>query len=838
MSADPAAGNPYPGLRPFNVDEEDLFFGREAQVDAMVDKLAATHFLAVVGTSGSGKSSLVFCGLLPALHRGLMASTDGCWRVAVLRPGIQPIRALAQALGRPGVLPPTGAEELGFTPEELIEAKLRIGKLGLVDVYREALSRDDPRRNLLIVVDQFEELFRFQALAGAGATSSATSACASTSVSVSVSASASASAAMPGRAPGEGTAFVNLLSEVTKHPELALYVVVTMRSDFLGDCAQFFGLPEAINAGQYLVPRLTRDERRAAIEGPAHLRGAAIDPVLLTRLVNDLGDDPDQLSILQHALHRTWAHWAAASQSGVAARAPITMADYDSIGTMGGALNQHAEEAYGSLPEGRPRQLAELLFKAITDRGTDARGVRRPTRVDTLCAVLGTSVQELTPVVEAFRDSTRAFLMPPAGVPLLPATVVDISHESLMRVWRRLSEWGDDEAASAQIYRRLAESARLHGSDQALLLRGPELIAALAWHRRSKPSASWAERYGAGFQAAMAYLEASQRHAAWLRLLTWVTGMLGVAAVFAVFVFYAWRASETRELALASAKNQASAAVAQVAKVSQEKAVSDQVVSELFRSQDAQQYKPVAGAAAQGAGTAADPPLDPAAPPVYMQYGDSRQKDMALGLQRQLRRLGMYRATGAEAVDTAPKVTEVRYFAADDKIAAEALVARLKFWRMGSQVTAVLVNAGGLRPQPQQLEIWLRRVDVAQVGTLVQRLRGDDIDDRRAALSLLIDGYSAAPEAIAAALATLSPENYGGVSGEGVFNTLRFLSRSAPVAWSSDLEKQGAQLIAYLGDRRTTGAGARFSDATSKEIAALEALLEAVRARRPLPFGV
>src|ERR1043165_6711012 len=96
--------NPFPGLRPFRDDEEYLFFGRERQVDAMVDKLAATHFLAVVGTSGSGKSSLVNCGLRPALHRGLMGEAGSMWRMAYLRPGNEPIRTLAEALAAPGVL--------------------------------------------------------------------------------------------------------------------------------------------------------------------------------------------------------------------------------------------------------------------------------------------------------------------------------------------------------------------------------------------------------------------------------------------------------------------------------------------------------------------------------------------------------------------------------------------------------------------------------------------------------------------------------------------------------------------------------------------------------------
>src|SRR5262245_24268635 len=105
-SAAPVAAqiNPFPGLRPFREDEEYLFFGRESQVDDMVNTLAATHFLAVVGTSGSGKSSLVNCGLRPALHRGLMSRVGTIWRMARFRPGSDPPGALARALARDGVL--------------------------------------------------------------------------------------------------------------------------------------------------------------------------------------------------------------------------------------------------------------------------------------------------------------------------------------------------------------------------------------------------------------------------------------------------------------------------------------------------------------------------------------------------------------------------------------------------------------------------------------------------------------------------------------------------------------------------------------------------------------
>src|SRR5712691_6881883 len=126
--------NPFPGLRPFREEEEHLFFGRESQVDAMVNTLAAPHFLAVVGTSGSGKSSLVNCGLRPALHRGLMARAGTAWRMAQFRSGSDPLRAMARALAQDGVL--FRHYEVGsVTLAEIIETALRMSKLGLIDIY-------------------------------------------------------------------------------------------------------------------------------------------------------------------------------------------------------------------------------------------------------------------------------------------------------------------------------------------------------------------------------------------------------------------------------------------------------------------------------------------------------------------------------------------------------------------------------------------------------------------------------------------------------------------------------------------------------------------------------
>lgn len=466
--------NPFPGLRPFLESEARFFFGREQQLDSMIAKLARTHFLAVVGTSGCGKSSLVNCGLLPALQRGDMEGAGPSWRIAHFRPGNAPIAAMARALAEEGVLydePPEGL----FSHEEIIESTLRMCRIGLLDAWEQA--HRGAEENLLVVVDQFEELFRYHAVETAGG-------------------------AKCYEVGDEATAFVNLLLEVRSHTSLPIYVVLTMRSDFLGDTAQLAGLPEAINEGQYLVPRMTRDERKRAIEGPVQEAGASMSPVLLTRLVNDVGDNADQLSILQHALNRTWAQWQKDCATG-----PLELAQYKAIGTMALALDRHAEKAYAELASEEDQKTCAALFKALTDKATDSRGIRRPTTVATLCALTGASIEDLERVMAVFRKPSRSFLMPPADEALRPETVVDISHESLMRVWERLRVWADEEAQSALMYRRLAETARLYAADKASLWRGRDLQGALLWRDTVHPTQLWAERYAPGFDGAMKFLD-------------------------------------------------------------------------------------------------------------------------------------------------------------------------------------------------------------------------------------------------------------------------------------------------------------------------------------------
>jgi WD40 repeat protein len=459
---------PFPGLRSFTEREAHLFFGREGQSDEIVRLLQRTGFAAVVGTSGCGKSSLVRAGLLPTLFAGYSASRGCKWRVADFRPGNNPIGNLRSALG-----PCFGGEADGCD-------WLRQGSSSLADAVRQARAtgRLEPDENLLLVADQFEELFRYQVR------------------------KESATADRDEKAQ-----FVALLLECVR-PEDKLFVVITIRSDFLGDCAQFRDLPEAMNHSQYLVPRMTRQQRRCAVEGPIRVAGARIAARLTDKVLNDLGDDPDQLPVLQHALMRTWDAWVSLGKF----EEPIDWDAYDTVGTVQNALGNHAEEicrraaAKINVPAQR---IIKRIFQRLRTRDSNGPAVRSSASVDELRAITEAPLSDVQAVLDCFRDDLAGctFLTPfrSAVEVLSEDTPVDVTHESLLRCWPRLAgDWDPEEEESRRVYTRLAESAEGRGKDD--FLAGSLLKRTLEWWDKQQPNEAWAARYHAGFQATKQYL--------------------------------------------------------------------------------------------------------------------------------------------------------------------------------------------------------------------------------------------------------------------------------------------------------------------------------------------
>lgn len=458
--------NPFVGLRPFEMDESLLFFGRQKQTTELLLRLNHYHFVAVVGSSGCGKSSLIRAGLIPSLKGGYLVNDQDHWKILIMKPGKSPLYNLSHAVNM---------EVHGHRdPEEVkcLAADLRVQ--GACALLHELEPHAGKEANFLLLVDQFEELFRFAEL-------------------------------RPDTAEKEeATEFVNLLLELTTQREIPVYVVITMRSDFIGDCNSFYGLPEAINKSQYLVPRLNRVQVRQTIEGPLKLYGLSINSALTARLLNDIQKTKDELPLLQHVLMRMCSLQADAQRVG-----ELELADYLAAGELEGALSRHANEALtGLLPS--DEVLIKKIFQALTAVDENGRKVRRPVRLSQLIHLTGTDSEKILALIHLLIDNNRSFLIIAHENEVDP--VVDISHESLIRQWNILNGWVDEEVENSNTLIRLVEAAKLYRDGHKDLLSGTELSSLWEWYPPANPLLPWAARYSPDAANAFSFLEDSQRN--------------------------------------------------------------------------------------------------------------------------------------------------------------------------------------------------------------------------------------------------------------------------------------------------------------------------------------
>ncbi len=463
--------NPFPGLRPFTMDDCYLFFGREGQVDEILNKLSKNRSITIMGYSGSGKSSLVHCGLLPVLYGGFATQTGPFWKVVSLRPGNSPLSNLAESFTEVMLHSGQIDEQDVQIHRAIINSILRSGPTGLTEICRHVLGQHE---NIFILIDQFEELFRFRESGSE-------------------------------EAIDEATLFANLLLTAISTEQLPVYVSINMRSDFIGDCAVFPGLTEMVNNSNYLVPQMTRQQKRSAIEGPVAVSGGKISDRLVKRLLNDIGDNQDQLPILQHAMLRTWDYWAANHEPNE----PLDLRHYNAIGKIEQALSLHANEAFEEL-NSRQKEIAEVLFKTITEKNQDNLGIRRPAKISLIAELAEAQEQEVIDVVDNFRRPGRSFLMPGMHVVLNAESVIELSHESLMRIWTRLATWVEEEYESAQMYKRVSEAAAMYQIGRTSLWRPPDLQLALNWQKKQRPTRAWAQRYDVAFERAIVFLDTSR----------------------------------------------------------------------------------------------------------------------------------------------------------------------------------------------------------------------------------------------------------------------------------------------------------------------------------------
>ena len=385
-----------------------------------------------------------------------------------IKPGNNPIGSLANAFVETNL----NSGQKTVRKEEILKI-LKDNPDGITYILNGGAK---PGGKTLLVIDQFEELFRY----GAPETGRGYS--------------------------REATGFINLITNAVTGNNKSFHAIIALRSDLVSECAQYKIFTQLVNNSNFLVPRMSRENFREVITGPIENAGAKIDDELVEVLLNDINDRNDQLPVLQHALMRTWNRWKELKEP----ERPLSLSDYYSIGTMKDAISRHADEEYEKLsPEGK--KICERLFKIITGKGSDNKGIRYPSNIKTIRAAVPCTGEELSEVIDRFRDPSISVITPYYNIPLDDVSIIDLSHESLIRLWDRLKRWVDEEAASVQMYLHLSEASALYQQGKAGLMKQPDLQLAINWREQNKPTLWWAQKYNPAYERAMVYLRTSEK---------------------------------------------------------------------------------------------------------------------------------------------------------------------------------------------------------------------------------------------------------------------------------------------------------------------------------------
>jgi NACHT domain len=429
---------PYPGLRPFEPHERRIFFGREEMIDTVIDGLARKNLVVIHGASGSGKSSLVRAGVLPWLE--IQQGRRRGWLTAIRRPAGSPLRNLASALAECLGFPRNASEENDAIASWY--TRLALGQSVLSDV--EAVLKEKAA-SLRLLIDQFEELFRYTRE----------------------------------NSREEAALVTSLLCALAgeRNPAPHLFVILTMRSDYLGECAHFDGFAETVNTCQYLLPRLNDFGILRAIHEPATLYGGEVDAAVGDHLLFAARREEDVLPVLQHTLMRAcfWARKRHREDRGWT----VTLDDLQVVEGSDGALSKHADEVLAELEvrDARLLKTAEWTFRSLAELDSEGRAIRHPCSFKALVDIADGDRAGVTAVIEAFRGAGCNFLTTDPPGTLTDDSKIDISHQALIRHWQRLCNpardpatkepvgWMWREFKDGQRWRALAVQARLFRDD-------------------------------------------------------------------------------------------------------------------------------------------------------------------------------------------------------------------------------------------------------------------------------------------------------------------------------------------------------------------------------------
>lgn len=405
---------PYRGLEVFREQDQRFFLGRDAVVQRLLDKLNKSRFLAVLGPSGSGKSSVVQAGLIPHLRDNSL--------VTLFTPQERPIEELAFALRK-------CYPENHMSPVEQLIKRLKESGENIHYIAREILENDD-KKNLVIVIDQFEELFTQT------------------------------------RSEEERRQFIFAVLHAVEVSKGPVKIILTIRSDFMGKCAFYPDLNMYVSDYFFQVEPMSEEELRSAIEEPARKVRLHFEEGLVNRILKDVKGAPAELPLLEHALLELYDRRKGNQ---------LTSQAYDEIGGIEGALVKRAESEYEKLDDFKKEILRKMFVLRLVQSGEGTEDTRRKATKDELLAIGGDSrIAE-----EVLNQWTNARLITVTRDLIRQKDMVEVAHEALIRKWDRIQAWmaeHREEARQMGILRQAALEWQQADKKKDYLFQGVRLI--------------------------------------------------------------------------------------------------------------------------------------------------------------------------------------------------------------------------------------------------------------------------------------------------------------------------------------------------------------------------
>ena len=435
---------PYRGLQVFNEEDARFYFGREADVLRLLEKLKATRLIGVLGASGSGKSSLARAGLIPALRAGALPGSELWQIVRTFTPGSAPLEALVLSLAKLPGGDVTGLHALLHDSERALHAAVR-------DFLDLPAQRNAGTQRVLLLIDQLEEIFT-----------------------------------LSDKETDRSQFLANLLYAGSV-PNGGCVIVITLRADFYQKCAVYPEFSAALAAHQLLVGGMPRDGLLQAIQEPARVVGLEFEPGLVEMIADDVSSQPGTLPLLEHALLELWKR----RQAGV-----LSLEAYLDTGRVQGAIAKRADAIYGALNAHEQLTMKRIMLR-LTQPGEGTEDTRRPATLDELIT-RPEDEETVERVVDTLTKPEHRLL---AADEKFGARTIEVSHEALIRGWERLRKWLDEDREGLRLHRRISEAAKewkeqtLVGiSDEGLLYRGLPLARALEWRKQHDADLNELER--------------------------------------------------------------------------------------------------------------------------------------------------------------------------------------------------------------------------------------------------------------------------------------------------------------------------------------------------------